>query len=237
MEIEFNKLIHLQELDSEITNITFFLESIPKRTEEIDQKIESTQAAAELAREKLNQNQKRRRELEAEVQDIRLLIDKYRRQLGGVKSNKEYSALLKEIDQAQRQIDKLEEEQISEMLAADEITEEIKVADEEVRKAKEKLSEEKNVLFSEKAEKEQKRDRLQKEKKELISSTPDNLVENYTQIYAKKNGIALSPVTDDFCSICQIRIRPQMLNELKAKKEIILCENCGRILYWLGKSA
>ncbi|MBN2245281.1 MAG: hypothetical protein JW755_05510 [Candidatus Aminicenantes bacterium] len=236
MEIEFNKLIHLQELDTEITNIALFLESIPSKTEEIDQKINSTQAAAKLAREKLDQNQKRRRELESGVQDIRSQIDKYRRQLGGVKSNKEYSAFLKEIDQAQEQIDKLEEEQISEMLAADDITEEIKAADEEVRKATEKLSREKDILFSEKAEKEKKREGLQKEKKELIATIPDQLVEIYKQIYAKKNGIALSPVTDDFCSICQIRIRPQMLNELKAKKEIILCENCGRILYWAGKS-
>jgi len=234
VEIEFNKLIHLQELDTEITNITLFLDSIPSKTEEIDQKINSTQATAKLAREKLEQNQKRRRELEALAQDIRLQIDKYRRQLGGVKSNKEYSAFLKEIDQAQEQIDKMEEEQISEMLAADDITEEIKAADEEVRKATEKLSREKDILFSEKAEKENKRENLQKEKKELISTIPDHLVEIYKQIYAKKNGIALSPVTDDFCSICQIRIRPQMLNELKAKKEIILCENCGRILYWAG---
>ena len=237
MESDFDKLNRLQEIDSEIANITLFLESIPHKTEEIDQKIESTLAKAEQTRNKLNQNQKRRRELEAEVQDIRIQIDRYRRQLGGVKSNKEYSALLKEIDLAQERIDKLEEEQISEMLAADDIAEEIKAADEEVKKAKEKLSEEKRILFAEKEKKDQIRDTLRKEKKDLIVTIPGDFVDNYVQIFAKKNGVALSPVTDDFCSICQIRIRPQMLNELKAKREIILCENCGRILYWLGKSA
>jgi predicted nucleic acid-binding Zn-ribbon protein len=237
VESDFDKLNRLQEIDSEISNITLFLESIPTKTEEIDQKIESTLSKAEQARNKLNQNQKRRRGLEAEVQDIRIQIDRYRRQLGGVKSNKEYSTLLKEIDLAQEKIDELEEEQISEMLQADEIAEEIKAADEEVRKAKEKLSEEKKILFAEKEKKEKIRSTLRKEKKDLISTIPDEFIENYMQIFAKKNGIALSPVTDDFCSICQIRIRPQMLNELKAKREIILCENCGRILYWLGKSA
>lgn len=237
MESDFEKLNRLQEIDTEIANITLFLESIPFKTEEIDRKIESTLAKAEQARNKINQNQKRRRELEAEVQDIRIQIDRYRRQLGGVKSNKEYSAFLKEIDLAQQKIDELEEEQISEMLQADEIAEEIKAADEDVNKAREKLSEEKKILFAEKEKKEQIRDKLQKEKKELIPTIPPDFIKNYIQISVKKNGIALSPVTDDFCSICQIRIRPQMLNELKAKKDIILCENCGRILYWLGKSA
>lgn len=237
MESDFEKLNRLQEIDTEIANITLFLESIPSKTEEIDRKIESTLAKAEHARNKLNQNQKKRRDLEAEAQDIRIQMEKYRRQLGGVKSNKEYSAFLKEIDLAQQKIDKLEEEQISEMLQADEIADEIKAADDDVNKAREKLSEEKKILFAEKEKQEQKRDMLQKERKDLIETIPKEFIENYKQISVKKNGIALSPVTDDFCSICQIRIRPQMLNELKAEKEIILCENCGRILYWLGKSA
>lgn len=46
------------------------------------------------------------------------------------------------------------------------------------------------------------------------------------------SGIALSPVTDDFCSMCHMRIRPQVLNELKEAKKLIICEACGRILYW-----
>ncbi|OQX53470.1 MAG: hypothetical protein B5M54_06840 [Candidatus Aminicenantes bacterium 4484_214] len=54
----------------------------------------------------------------------------------------------------------------------------------------------------------------------------------YHKIAAKRQGIALSPVHDEFCSLCHMRIRPQVINELKAGQTIILCENCGRILYW-----
>ena len=58
----------------------------------------------------------------------------------------------------------------------------------------------------------------------------------YKTIFKKKNGISLSPVTGDFCSMCHMRVRPQVLNELKERNKIILCENCGRILYWKEKS-
>jgi predicted nucleic acid-binding Zn-ribbon protein len=43
--------------------------------------------------------------------------------------------------------------------------------------------------------------------------------------------VALSPITDDFCSICQLRVRPQILDDLWAQNEMITCEACGRILY------
>jgi predicted nucleic acid-binding Zn-ribbon protein len=54
-------------------------------------------------------------------------------------------------------------------------------------------------------------------------------------IFNKKNGSALSPVKGDFCAMCHMRIRPQMLNEIRDRNKIHLCENCGRILYWVTK--
>ena len=57
----------------------------------------------------------------------------------------------------------------------------------------------------------------------------------YMSIFNKKNGSALSPVKGDFCAMCHVRIRPQMLNEIRDRSKIYLCENCGRILYWVYK--
>ncbi len=231
MDIEFEKLINLQKLDKEITDVSLFLENIPSKLEEINKKIETSSQIVTLAKEKMTQNQKKRRDLEATVKDIKEQISKYNRQLNEVKTNREYSILLKEIEEAKQKDNDMEEEIISEMLSADEIEDEIKTASQKYSEAEEKFSKEKDVLQQEKKKFEVKRDKLNQKKEKLVPKIPSDQVNLYLKIYKRNSGIALSPVKEEFCSLCHLRIRPQVINELKGKEKIILCENCGRILY------
>jgi predicted nucleic acid-binding Zn-ribbon protein len=231
VDIDFDKLISLQSLDEEIRQTTLILDKIPLQLKNIDANIEDQFQTVSQAKDKLVKNQKRRRTLEGEIQDIKAQIDKYKHQLGGVKTNKEYSALLSEIKDAQSKIDQKEEEIINEMLNADDISEEIRRAESKASDAKVKLGKDKEELIRERQELEAKKTDLIQKKEALIPLIPKEQSKLYLEIFRKKNGIPLSPVTDDFCSMCQIRIRPQVLNELKEESQIILCENCGRILY------
>lgn len=235
MDIEFNKLIQLQDLDKEIIDTSLFLEGIPSKIEEINKKIEQSTQIVTQAKEKISQNQKKRRDLESEVKDIKEKASKYNLQLNYVKTNIEYSSLLKEIKEAQQKIDDLEEEIISEMLFADEIEDEIKTSEQKLKEAEEKYSIEKKILEQKNNESELKKKGLIQEKENLLPKIPASQTSLYLKIFKKNNNIALSPVKDDFCFMCHMRVRPQVLNELKEKEKLILCENCGRILYWLEK--
>jgi predicted nucleic acid-binding Zn-ribbon protein len=235
VEIEFEKLIHLQRLDSEIRQVNLFLENTPPLIKEIDKKIDKSSQLAAAAKEKLVENQKKRRELEAEVKVVKAQVAKYKRQLNEVKTNKEYAAMLKEIEEAEKKIDGLEEEIIAEMLRADEIEAEIKEANRRFAEAKEKFSQEKEAIFQKKKELEEKARQLGQDKQELLPKIPADQITLYLKISSKKSGVALSPVRDDFCAMCHMRIRPQVLNELRDTANLILCENCGRILYWQDK--
>lgn len=237
MEIEFDNLISLQNLDTEIKHISALLDNIPFQISEIDQNLKSAAQIVAGAKEKLVSNQKKRRDLENEVQDLKTHISKYKIQLNEVKTNKEYQALLKEIDEAQQRIDSLEEEIISEMLSADDINEEIKEAILKYNQEKEKLDKEKATINQRKKELEIKIQKLNQEKERFVHQISPYQIKLYREISQKKNGIALSPVKDDFCSMCHMRIRPQVINELIGEKKLLLCENCGRILYWQKKSA
>lgn len=237
MDIQFKHLIHLQELDSEINKITLFLNEVPLRIQEIDNKIEQNKSIVAHAKEKMNNNQKKRRELESQVQDADVKIKKLQGQLNQVRTNKEYSTLLKEIDDAKYAKEQSEEQIITEMLNADEIEEEIQEAEAQAAESEARLTHDKKTIFEEKEKMEARQRGLEKEKNELKPKIPPEQLQLYESIYEKNNGVALSPVTDDFCSICQIRIRPQMINELIAGEKIMLCENCGRILYWKSEAA
>ena len=235
MDIDFDLIIELQRLDTEIHDSALVLEGIPRLVQDIDKKIQAGSKHLADTKEKMSQNQKKRRELETEVKDIKVQIGKYRRQLNEVKTNKEYTALLKEIEESQHKVDTLEESIIAEMLAADDVEEEIKAALHRQGLDEENLKKEKTVLDEKMKETEAKFAALNKEREALLPRIPREQMMLYEAIYQKKGGTALSPVTGDFCAMCHMRVRPQMLNEIRDKVKVILCENCGRILYWTTK--
>jgi predicted nucleic acid-binding Zn-ribbon protein len=235
VDTDFDQIIQLQHLDTEIHHADLVLEGIPRLIREIDARIQSCSKVVADAKDKMAQNQKRRRDLETEVKDVKAQVGKYKRQLNEVKTNKEYTSFLKEIEEAQHKIDTLEEAIIAEMLAADDIEEEIKSAVRKQAQEVESHQKEKLVLDGKMKETEALKARLSREREILLPSVPPEQKRLYEAIFQKKNGIALSPVRGDFCAMCHMRIRPQMLNEIRDKSAVILCENCGRILYWPTK--
>ena len=232
MDIAFEKLIRLQYIDSEIARLQSFLEAVPARLEAIDQEIQSTTAAVAQAKDKLAANQKKRRDLESEVKVIREGIAKYKRQLNDVKSNKEYDAINREITETQSRIDGLEESILNEMTAADDIEKEIKAAQKRQADEEGHLKRDKETVAAEKADLEKKKAAVESERAALQPSIPADQFRLYERIHKKMGGTAMSRISDDFCSLCMMRVRPQLLDEIIAAKALITCEACGRILYW-----
>ena len=232
MEIDFSKLIRLQEIDSDLRQTSLYLDSLPRLIEELDHKIQAGSQVVAEAKDKLARNQKRRRDLETEVKDAKTQIAKYKRQLNEVKSNKEYTGFLKEIEDVQKKVDAFEEDIIAEMLAADDIEDEIKTALVRQDSEAETYRRDKDVLLQKTREMEGRQAGLLKEREVLLPGIPAAQLKLYAAITGKKAGVALSPVKDDFCAACHMRIRPQMVNEIREAATVILCENCGRILYW-----
>jgi uncharacterized protein len=233
VDIAFDQLIKLQHVDAEIARLVSLLEAIPGRVEAIDRRIQETTEIVLKAKEKLAANQKKRRDLEGEIKTIRETIAKYKRQQNEVKSNKEYDAIKKEISETQAKIEVLEETILNEMIAADDVEKEIQTAQAAQAVQAGELKTEKTAVAAERAELESHKAAAESERTELLPLIPAEQIKLYNRIHVKKGGIAMSQVTDDFCSLCQMRVRPQLLDELIARKSVILCEACGRILYWV----
>ncbi|MCR4410049.1 MAG: C4-type zinc ribbon domain-containing protein [Candidatus Saccharicenans sp.] len=232
VDADFEKLIQLQELDNALRQVTAELSDIPRLIEQVEKKIKADSDLVVRAKERLAQNQKKRRDLEAEVKDLKAQIAKYKRQLNEVKSNKEYTSLLKEIQETQEKIDRLEEEIIRELLVADEIEEEIRTASLKQKNEEEHLKQEIAALTQRKQSLEAEKDQLSRKREELVPGIAKSQLQLYQSIARKRAGIALSRVIEEFCSMCQLRIRPQMLNEIRDRSKLHLCESCGRILYF-----
>jgi predicted nucleic acid-binding Zn-ribbon protein len=232
VDVDFEKLIQLQELDISLKQISGELSDLPLLVGAIEKKIQAGSDHVLQAQEQLTRNQKKRRDLESQVKDLRAQLSKLKHQLNEVKTNKEYTSFLKEIQENQNKIDALEEEIIKELLVADEIEEEIRTALRQQKEESEHLKQEIEALNQRKKLLEEQKEALNKQRSELLPAIPKAQLQQYLSIARKRGGIALSRVVDEFCSMCQMRIRPQMLNEIKDKTKIYLCESCGRILYF-----
>jgi hypothetical protein len=73
---------------------------------------------------------------------------------------------------------------------------------------------------------------LMKQREESVAQLPPELGELYGRIALKKQGLALAVVSGEVCSACQMKLRPQLINEVRLGEQIIVCENCSRILYF-----
>ena len=216
----------------EINAVSLLLETIPARLESFETDARAAAEVVTQAKEKLAANQKRRRDLEGEVKAVKEQASKFKRQLNDVKTNKEYTAFLKEIEETQHKTERLEEEILNEMIAADDIEKEIKTANAKKAADEARIQSEKRAVLAEKADFEARRAALEGEREVILPEIPLEQLKLYERIARRMRGIAMSAIKDDdFCSLCQMRVRPQMLNELMEMKQVILCEACGRILY------
>lgn len=229
---ELKPLIRIQEIDIELKKIELRLrEEIPKLLQEIQEGKEKAELIVKQAEERIENNLKKRRELDLEIKSIEENIKKHRAQINTVKTNEAYKALMEEIEAEQRKKSSMEDRVLELMIEEEELHKEKEKSKQESERIKTEFSQREKKLLEEKNSLLKKKEILTAERDGLISKIKPSLYELYIQIASKRGGIALSPVSDGFCSVCQIRIRPQVMEELKKGEEIIRCENCSRILY------
>jgi predicted nucleic acid-binding Zn-ribbon protein len=179
----------------------------------------------------LSGSQKARRQHESSLQDLEGKRSKYKTQLMDVKTNKEYTAMLHEIEGVEREIRAREDLIIAEMesaetLAADVKREEqaFKIADEAARARGREMDEEEKKVQAETS-------RLAAERDQIAKLIPQHLLDLFNRV-ARVRGIAVSEAKDGKCSQCHLTLRPQTYVDLKRGDEMFQCVQCNRILYY-----
>ena len=165
------------------------------------------------------------------IKDAQDLIKKYEKQSDNVKNNREFEAINKEIEMQTLEV-KLAEKHIKD--ATEDIAEKAKqlelakkaVATKEGNLKGKKSELEKIIAETDKEEKNYNKqaDAAREEVDERLLVSYDRIRKNY------RNGLAVVPVERDSCGGCFNAIPPQKQSDIKQRKKIIVCENCGRIL-------
>jgi hypothetical protein len=80
-------------------------------------------------------------------------------------------------------------------------------------------------------------ERIVRERAELVAATDPALIANYEQVLRRRNGIAVAEAVDGICTICHVRLRPQVFNTVLRNDRIMQCDTCQRFLYFVPKAA
>jgi uncharacterized protein len=228
---QIRRLVELQKIDEEIYRYKKELEERPAQLAVLAQQFEAKKAALKALEEKLKNIQVARKSLEIDLQSKEDAILKNNAQLSLLKTNKDYSTKLGEIEGIKADKSLVEEKILLSYDEADSVSAQINkektvVAEEE----KKYLSQKKEVDDSVK-EFEEKIKALDIQRHQITPDVAKPNLERYERILANKHGLAIVPVVRGSCSGCHMNVPQQVINEIKTHDKLILCEMCARILY------
>src|SRR6266516_4102524 len=220
MNHDLKQLIRLQTIDLAIQELRTRIDKFPGISKALDEKLRSAKS-----------NQSTRKKLESEISSIETKISKYRDQMMAVKTNDEYRALQHEIEHAQNAIRKIEDEVLNLMMDAESSQVDIKAAEARLKEDQQKVDQERTQLIEQNQRDLSALESYLKERKGLEISISSDLLPRYERVRKARGGIAVAAARNEVCEICQVRIRPQVFQEIRPNDQIIACDACQRILY------
>jgi predicted nucleic acid-binding Zn-ribbon protein len=231
VEEKLSSLVNLQKVDSKLDEIRILKGELPMEVADLEDEIQGLHARQMRIEEEINGITEFIAQKREAIKEAEGLLKKYEKDSENVKNNREFEAINKEIEMQQLEI-KLCEKHIKD--ANEEIAEKAQALD----KAKKALGNKEGVLSSKKGELEKIIASTEKEESQYLKSAEDarsqvddRLLASYEKIRKNyRNGLAVVPVERDACGGCFYSIPPQKQSEIKQRKKVMVCENCGRIL-------
>ena len=233
MNADLERLIALQALDTAADAARRKLAAEPEHDKALEAQLEAARQRVAAAKEQLAANQTGRRALEKDVAVQQGRLSKYRETAMAVKTNVEYHAVQKEIAFAQGEIKTLEDKELELMVAADELTAAVKKAEQELAAELKATDADRKATAAQHGELQTALDRMTIERTDLVAGINKQQLALFEQVSRKRNGIAVAEARDGVCTICHVRLRPQVFNTVLRNDSINQCDTCNRILYFV----
>ncbi len=225
-------LIKLQECDSQLVKLSAKRKKLPEDIDKLDKEFSSFKEGIEKNKMKYNELKARHTESENKIKKLNDGMVKTKERMLEVKNNKEYQAMLKEIEIAESSRGDIETLIISILEELDKLSILVKKDDETLKQSRNEYEQEKkiieddlNTIDADVVDWEKKRIDLQK-------SVSDDLLARYEKIKKRNKGVGVISVWKAVCNGCHMNIPPQLYNELQKSNELLSCPNCNRIIYF-----
>ena len=233
MNADLEKLMSLQQLDSAASDAQRRLADEPERIKSLDARIDAAKQAVASAKERLAANQAARRDIEKDVAVHQGRLSKFRDQAMAVKTNQEYAAVQHEIAFAQAEIKKREDQILELMVEADDLSAAVKKADAAAAAEQKTVDADRQALTKQLAQLKADLQRIAIERAAVVSGITPQVLSTFELIAKRRGGVAIAEARDGMCTLCHVRLRPQVFNQIRRNEEILQCDHCNRIMFFV----
>jgi uncharacterized protein len=228
---EIEQLLLLQERDQKIKMFKAELETVPLEQQRIEQLVATKTSAFDQVRQRSREVEVQRKMLELDAQSRRDSIAKYKTQQYQTRKNDEFQAISQEIQRFEKEIERIEDHEIELMEQTEQFQKETISAEMELNAAK-RQSEIQHADLKKKETTLGERLKLaESESEQLSKGLEPDLLFRYTRLFATKGGNAVVPIEHEFCMGCHMKNTSAKVHRVKLGREILYCEQCGRIIY------
>ena len=233
MKEKIRLLIELQDCDNRIKEITNKKSDGPLRVQRLKDELAATEKQYRDLSDRIETLKKERRNTEREVLDVQSKIDKSTVKLSGIKSNKEYAAALKEIEDLKNIKFSTEDRVIQVMEEAEELEKSSIEHKDRLSALATKVEEDMAAIQKELISLDKELEKLEVNRLTVTDAIGDrDLLKTYLLLRDRKGGQAISSVIRGVCQTCHLGFPPQKFNELMRGDSLLTCPNCNRIIYW-----
>jgi len=236
MNQQIEYLIRLQETDSKILSLTRTVNEFPFRIRAAELPLKESQTALDTAKQKIDLLEKKKRDKESGLDDVNVRIQKMKGRTSEIKTNKEYQALLKEIEAVEKERSTIEDEILVIMEEIDACSKQKKTAEATFIVEKKKIEELKKKIDNDRSEIEKELSSVKEQRAGIAAFIDRELFDQYVILIEACHGIAVTEVKGEICQGCNMNIPPQLFVEIKKQEEMFNCPQCRRLLYYRNNS-
>lgn len=225
-------LIELQKIDSQLAEIEELLGDLPIKVTELKNKEDSLTSDFDRGKARLKEIALEQHKTELNLAEFKEKIDKLKDQLFLVTNNKQYDALMLEIDHLKENLDRNETTELELLEEKDQLAEQVKSQEQSLESlSKELSSKQVNLEQALAASSSEKKD-LESRREETAKDLSASVLARYNRILSARNGLAVVSLEGRSCGGCGAALPPQLVAEVKTLMTIQNCSICTRFLFW-----
>jgi len=229
---ELEQLLILQDRDQKIRQIQTEIETVPLRRKSLEAQLAASRASVEVLKQRARQVEMDRKKLELDVGTRTETISRLKTQQYQTRKNEEFRAIGHEIERYENEIRKIEDEELELMVLADKVKAELAEEEQKAAAVKDSTTRQTADLDEKSQALDGQLQGLTKERSELAGQIDEDLLALFERLFESKGDAAVVAVEHGVCTGCHMKVTIATAARVKAAKEIVSCENCGRILYF-----
>lgn len=228
---ELEQLLVLQDRQQKIRQFEAEIRTLPQQRKALDAQLAAAAAAVEALKQKSKQVEVDRKKLELDANTRRDTISKLRTQQYETRKNEEFRAIGHEIERYEKEVQQIEDHELDLMEQAETIKSDLAAEEKRAAASRDLVQRQIADLEHKSTALETRLAELKNEREQIAAGIDEDVLSLFDRLFASKGDAAIVALEHEVCTGCHMKVTTQTAHRVKSGKEIVSCEQCGRILF------